>query len=78
MVTEETKLLSCMDAAIELHCHPFSLRRFESRGQLLPLCRVGGRRIYRREDVMKFKRLRARNGQGGRNEQPNQNGHAIH
>ncbi len=59
------ELLSSMDAAILLGCHPFTVRRLEQRGQLLPLCRVGGRRVYAREDVIKCKRLRARNGQGG-------------
>ena len=65
MASNETQeLLSCMDAAVLIGCHPFSLRRYEEKGQLLPLTRVGGRRVYERQAVLKFKRLRARNGQG--------------
>ncbi len=52
-------LLSVTDAAIELRIHPFSLRRLEERGELVPLCRIGGRRVYTREAVERFKAARS-------------------
>ena len=53
------QLMSVKEVSQALNVHPFSLRRFESRGELLPLQRVGERRVYLRDDVVKFAEKRA-------------------
>lgn len=53
------KLMSVKEAAQTLDIHPFSLRRLEARGELLPLQRVGERRVYLRDDVERVARERA-------------------
>ncbi len=47
----ELKLMSVKETAQLLDLHPFSLRRLEERGELVPLQKVGERRVYSRVDV---------------------------
>ena len=53
------RLMSVKETSQALDVHPFSLRRFEARGELLPLQRVGERRVYLRDDVETFAQKRA-------------------
>ena len=52
------ELLSVKQTAQRLDIHPYSLRRLEARGELLPVQRVGERRVYLRDDVEKVAQFR--------------------
>jgi DNA-binding transcriptional MerR regulator len=60
------ELLSTVDVACLLHCHPSTIRRAERRGELLPFARVGNRRIYDRRAVEEFAARRAQGRRTGR------------